>query len=142
MEKEQILIDFVISLLDKKANPKEKGLKNNSKKVINNLKDYMNENIFTAISLDTLSKEMAVSKFHLGRLFLSETNMTIHKYLMNLKICKAKELLNNGHSISDVTLKLGFTDKSHFTKCFKRLTSQSPGEFCNYYFPKNSSTPA
>ncbi|MFP5042536.1 AraC family transcriptional regulator [Parasediminibacterium sp. JCM 36343] len=132
LERELSLIDFVTVLIDIKANQKEKDLKNNSKKIIDNLKEYMNENIFTAISLDQLSKEMAVSKFHLGRLFLSETNMTIHKYLMNLKICKAKELLNKNHSIGDVASKLLFTDKSHFIKCFKRLTSQRPGDFCNY----------
>ena len=131
LEREQNLIDFVTVLLEVESKLKEQDLKNNSQKVIHNLKEYINENIFTPISLDGLSNEMGVSKFHLGRLFLSETNMTIHKYLMTLKICKAKELLNNDHSIADIASKLLFTDKSHFIKCFKRATSQTPGEFRN-----------
>jgi AraC-like DNA-binding protein len=131
LEREQSLIDFVSQISSNQMDLKERRLKNENKKIIANIVDYMNENIFTPISLDGLSNEMGVSKFHLGRLFLASTNMTIHKYLMNLKICKAKELLNNDHSIGDVASKLLFTDKSHFIKCFKRATSQTPGEFRN-----------
>jgi AraC-like DNA-binding protein len=131
LEREQNFIDFISLLSNVKSRLKERDFKNEGKKIIANLKEYMSENIFTAISLDILSNEMAVSKFHLGRIFLEETNMTIHKYLMNLKICKAKELLNNDTSIGDIASKLGFTDKSHFIKCFKRATAQTPGEFRN-----------
>ena len=129
LESEQNLINFISLLLNAKSNSKERGFRKGSKKTSDNIKEYMNENLFTAISLDALSNEMAVSKFHLGRIFLSETNMTIHKYLMNLKICKAKELLNKDYSISDVASKLLFTDTSHFIKNFKRASSQTPGQF-------------
>jgi AraC-like DNA-binding protein len=131
MEREQSLIDFVSLLSSSQTDLKAKSLKNEGKKIIKSLKDYMAERIFTPVSLDVLSKETGVSKFHLGRTFLSETNMTIHKYLMNLKICKAKELLNHDYGIGEVASKLLFTDKSHFIKCFKRATSETPGEFRN-----------
>jgi AraC-like DNA-binding protein len=131
-EREQSLVDFISFVSASQPNLKEQSLQRVSKNIVRNVKDYMIENIFTTISLDTLAKEMSVSKFHLGRIFHSDTNMTLHKYLLNLKICKAKDLLNNDHGIGDVALKLGFTDKSHFIKCFKKATSQTPGEFRNF----------
>ncbi len=131
LEKEQSIVDFITGFSEIKSDAKQRDFKNVSKVLVRNLKEYMNENVFTNISLDLLSVEMSMSKFHLGRIFLSETNMTIHKYLMNLKICKAKELLNNDNSICYVAKQLGFTDKSHFIKCFKRATSETPGEFRN-----------
>jgi hypothetical protein len=81
MEREQSLIDFVSLFSSYLTDFKERDLEKEGKKIVDSLKDYMAENIFTPISLEVLSNEMGVSKFHLGRTFLSETNMTIHKFV-------------------------------------------------------------
>ncbi|GAB2563656.1 AraC family transcriptional regulator [Spirosoma areae] len=101
----------------------------NERKAVEAVKVYLADNFAQPISLALLADVACLSKFHLLRSFVKETGMTIHDYQTQLKICKAKELLKKGSQIVDVALELGFFDQSHFSKCFKRFTSQTPGRF-------------
>ncbi len=38
-------------------------------------------------------------------------------------------LKNSGHSLAEITFRLGFSDQSNFSKAFKRWNSQTPGQF-------------
>jgi AraC-like DNA-binding protein len=113
--------------------------KKQEKKMVKFVKEYLRENLTESISLETLAKETYTSKFHLLRQFTKETGLTIHRYLIQLRICEAKEFLKSGKSIAQTAFELGFNDQAHFTKCFKRFTSQTPKQFYN---PKKSSTSA
>ncbi len=90
LEKEQSLIDFITAFSGVKSDSKRRDFKNESKALVKNLKEYMTENIFTDISLDLLSNEMSVSKFHLGRIFLAETNRYISYRIVAIKINGSK----------------------------------------------------
>ncbi|MGL9750660.1 MAG: helix-turn-helix domain-containing protein [Symbiopectobacterium sp.] len=48
---------------------------------------------------------------------------------MQRRIGKARELLRQGMSISEVALSLGFADQAHFTKTFNRFNAMTPGCF-------------
>lgn len=105
--------------------------KGGEKRLVKVVKEYLSENLSENISLDTLSQKTHTSKFHLLRQFKRETGLTIHRYLVQLRICRAKEFLKSGKSISQTAFELGFNDQAHFSKCFKRFTSQTPGQFYN-----------
>lgn len=55
--------------------------------------------------------------------------------LQQLRIEKAKELLHQQRKlrITEVALKVGFGDLSHFEKSFRRLVGVSPREFRRVY---------
>ena len=101
----------------------------NERKSVEAVKVYLTDKFAQPTSLALLADVACLSKFHLLRSFIKETGMTIHDYQTQLKICKAKELLKKGRPIVDVALELGFFDQAHFSKCFKRFTSQTPGRF-------------
>ena len=47
-------------------------------------------------------------------------NISIHNYILRRKISEAKVMLKSNYPINDISLLLGFSDTSHFTKVFKR----------------------
>ena len=81
------------------------------------------------VALDDLTKVAGMSKFHYLRLFHEVVGKTPHAYQMHLRIARARELLDQGTSAAQVALRCGFSDQSHFSRCFKRIVGYTPGEF-------------
>src|SRR6476469_10791833 len=71
-------------------------------------KYFMDKNFDRAISLDTISKEACISKFHLIRSFKKLYGVTPYQHLTFLRIKKANELLQTNISIATVCYHLGF----------------------------------
>ena len=61
---------------------------------------------------------------------VARRDATPHQHMLHLRIERAKRLLEGDcASISDVGLSLGFSDQSHFTRIFRRLTGRTPTQF-------------
>ncbi len=87
------------------------------------------------LSLRRLSSVTRLSPFYFQRLFLQNTGVSPHEYLVQYRIKKARELLSQGRSIADVALDTGFVDQSHFTRSFKRATGITPGSYISRSTP-------
>lgn len=98
-------------------------------KKIEIIKDYISRNYLNNITLDELSLIANLSKYYIIKQFEYCYGVTPHQYLMNLRINNAKELLKNGSNLTDVALKLGFYDQSHFTRYFKEYTGLTPKKY-------------
>ncbi len=73
---------------------------------------------------------MYLSPEYLSRIFKSEIGKSPYTFLIELRINKAKELLENTDTpIHIVALQVGYSDAYHFSKQFKRTTSFSPSEY-------------
>lgn len=67
---------------------------------------------------------------HLNRLSLLYTGMPLHKYLQTYRVNKAAELLTATElSVDEISLRVGFSDLAHFSKCFKRHIGSTPTAF-------------
>lgn len=93
------------------------------------LKEYIQDNLGDKLLLEDLSKLFSVSPFHLLRIFSKNTGLTLHQFIMVRRIEKARQLLIHKTSIIDITFSLGFSDQSHFTRSFKRMTGLTPKDF-------------
>lgn len=81
-------------------------------------------------SLIDLSKQVGLSKTKMCSLFKEFYGEGIMTYYNNLKIEKAKELLQNENiSISEISDRLSIENKSYFTRWFKSHTGQLPTHF-------------
>lgn len=80
------------------------------------------------ISLEQLSHIACMSKYNMIRLFKQAFGTTPHKYLHQLKMQHAKDLLQKRVSISEVTYTLGFADLPSFSKAFKAHYKISPSQ--------------
>ena len=89
--------------------------------------DFYVEHPFT---LDMLCRDFNYSKNHLIHVFREKFGKTPYQYYLSVKIGLAKKMLASGNtSVEDIAERLCFTDRTHFSKLFKRETGLSPAEY-------------
>ena len=99
--------------------------------LIEEIIEYINNHIDEDITIDELSKEFYLSKFHLSREFSKHTGTTIHRYIVQKKLILAKELILKGYPINSVYKQAGFGDYSNFFRSFKNEYGVTPKQFYN-----------
>ncbi|HWK64093.1 MAG TPA: helix-turn-helix domain-containing protein [Rhizobiaceae bacterium] len=92
--------------------------------------EYMNDNIDQPISLYDIAKATNRSPSHIARLFRTELGQPPHRYLIRLRVEKARRLLEktNG-SIAEIAFECGFTHQEHLTRLFRREFSATPAAY-------------
>lgn len=81
-----------------------------------------------AMTLDTMAETACLSNFHFLRLFTETFGTTPHKYLTELRLERARELLTSTtESIERVASRVGFASSTTFGNTFKRRFGHSPG---------------
>lgn len=81
------------------------------------------------LRLDELADCAGMSRYHLLRTFRAAYGMTPHAWQIDLRIQRARRLLEQGMSFADTALSLGFADQSHFQRAFKQRVAVTPGEY-------------
>lgn len=112
----------------------------NNNEVISKSIEFINDTLYNSPTLDELSKNIGLSKYHFIRIFKEETGLTPHQYIINKKVENARALIEKGYSIVDASLESGFNDQSHFNRNFKRIYDFSPtwiNENRNFILYKN-----
>lgn len=91
-------------------------------------KEYIDEQLLEQLSLDKISSEIGISKYHFIRLFKNTFGISPYQYLKRKKLQLAKQELVLGKPIAEITFQLGFADTPTFTKAFKQEFGISPGQ--------------
>ncbi|MHC1743086.1 MAG: AraC family ligand binding domain-containing protein [Syntrophobacteraceae bacterium] len=81
------------------------------------------------LSLDELSSVADLSPFHFLRVFRDAVGLPPHAYHTQVRVEHVKRLLRTGWSIAAAAVEAGFVDQSHLTRCFKRITGVTPGQY-------------
>ena len=99
--------------------------------IVNAALNYMRENCMQQhLSLSDIADHVYVSQWHLSKLLNRETGKSFFDLLGSMRIEKAKSLLRTpGMNIQEVAEGTGYTDVAHFSRTFKKLTGQTPGEY-------------
>ena len=99
--------------------------------IVNAALNYMRENCMQQhLSLGDVADHVYVSQWHLSKLLNRETGKGFFDLLGSMRIEKAKALLRTpGRNIQDIAEQTGYTDVAHFSRTFKKLTGQTPGEY-------------
>lgn len=99
-------------------------------KFANDIIDFLNNKIYSRISIDDICKKINYSKSYVFRQFKKLTGQSIMDYYINLKIKQAKIFLKeNVLSITQISDKLCFDTPNYFSKTFKKITSFTPSEY-------------
>ena len=65
-----------------------------------------------------------------SRAFKKEYGTTFKKYLINYRICKARDMLKNPNAmVTNIAYTVGFHDPSYFTRTFRRIVGVSPSHY-------------
>ena len=88
--------------------------------------DYLNANLTSDISIDTLAENFYISRYHLMHSFKEETGYTIGGYITIKRLALAQQLIADGHSISEACYACGFKNYSTFSRAYKKTFGCSP----------------
>lgn len=74
-----------------------------------------------------LSREAYTTPYHLARVFRSEAGVSVHRYLLHVRLaCALDLLLDTDRSLGWIAHEVGFATHSHFTSTFARMIGCAP----------------
>lgn len=94
------------------------------------IRGYIETHYMDDISLQDVAAQLHYSDAYFCRFFKQNFDKNFIMYLSELRVEKAKELLEDMTiNVKDISTKVGFRDSSYFTKVFKRITGVTPSEY-------------
>ncbi len=99
---------------------------------------FMEEHYAEHLGLEQICRRAGLSKSALLRAFTRSKGVTPYRYLENIRIGRAKKLLEQGASPLEAALQTGFSDQSHFTNYFSRFIGLSPGIYRDIFLGKSA----
>ena len=94
------------------------------------IKQHIETNIDTDISVTTIAKHFYLSETHVIRIFRDKFGITPKQYILKTKINASKVLLLDTQlQIKEIAMTYHFADSYHFSHTFKRFTGVSPEKF-------------
>ena len=82
--------------------------------------EYIHSHYSENVTVESVAKEFYTNKLNLNNVFKSVCGMTIHQYMINYRLTKAKELLAQGYSVELAGCKVGYQNLSSFSRLFKQ----------------------
>ncbi|MBP5249247.1 MAG: helix-turn-helix transcriptional regulator [Lachnospiraceae bacterium] len=87
---------------------------------------YVNENLYSDISLSDVASHFYISVSQLGRVFRQATGAPLWEYVTAKRLIAAKELIDSGMYAGEAALKCGFKDYSSFYRAYVKRYDKSP----------------
>ena len=96
---------------------------------------YIKENFCNKeLSIQSIANNVHFSQTYLCSFFKKSTGMTLNEYITDVRIGKAKELLQDGSTkLYEVAITIGFTDCNYFSTLFKKVVGCSSSEYREKY---------
>lgn len=118
--------DICLSDAEKRAELSKKKMVEEVKRVM----EYIRENYDKEITLESLAKEVNLSKGYLCREFKNVVHMTPFEYLIEVRLDKGCEMLKNTDlTVGEIAQRCGFNSFSYFSKVFNEKKGLSPREY-------------
>jgi AraC family transcriptional regulator len=92
--------------------------------------EFIRENLDKDLSLAEMAATVTMSKYHFAKSFKQAMGIAPHRYLVRLRIEKARKLLiQDSQSVDEIASSVGYFDRAHFAEQFRRYTGMSPTEY-------------
>ncbi|MDB5818804.1 MAG: transcriptional regulator, AraC family, partial [Rhizobacter sp.] len=129
LERETRTLMFLRTLFGRHANAPPERRPAAQQRTVSLVKQMLHDCCGEPLSIANLAFEADVSETQVIRSFSAAEGLPPHAYLVALRVERAKHLIRGGLSLTDVADQAGFSDQSHMSRQFKRLTSLTPGQF-------------
>ncbi|EON72143.1 helix-turn-helix domain-containing protein [Lysinibacillus sphaericus] len=130
----QSRLQFILSMmvqLDEQA----AHLQNEEKiKMIQHTVHYMEKHYDEDLTVEQLANMAGMVRWQYSQQFKTLTGQKPTDYLVHLRIKHAKKLLcNSTEPLSKISRQIGFKDEYYFSRCFRKLTGNTPREYANIH---------
>lgn len=104
--------------------------RDDAKAVVETIRRYLGDNLDRPIGVRDLAAQVQLSQRHVNRIFKAATGQSVGRYLIDLRIAAAEQLLRKGAMpIKQIARAVGYPDTRYFTTLFGRKTGMTPAEF-------------
>lgn len=94
------------------------------------VREHIHNQLAEKVELHVLAQIAGLSDCHFARAFKQSVGLPPHRYLMQHRVAAAEELIRNtNRPLADISLDVGFSDQSHFTRKFADITGETPSAF-------------
>ena len=98
--------------------------------VFDDVFEYIHENCHRRLTNKEIAETFGYNPNYISDLLKISTGLSLHRYLLNVRIEKAIELLESGdRAVGMIAEECGFYDIYHFSKAFKTATGVSPTKY-------------
>jgi two-component system response regulator YesN len=104
---------------------------NSQEFLANEVENFITQNYTNQISLQLIAEKFGFALPYLSNIFKKHKGISPMKFIINLRIERAKELLMSDENLTlkDISLMIGYEDPFYMSRAFKLVTNMSPSEF-------------
>jgi len=125
---EHVLLALGAHLIHRFGEPRAEHRGGLSIRQLQHARDFVDAHLSENISLSDLAASCSLSVSHFARAFRLSTGMPPHRFLMEQRVARARELLTRTKlPLCVIAVECGFADQSHLTKVFRRVLGVTPG---------------
>lgn len=99
------------------------------KRQLQQLLEYIDENVARDLSLQELASVVSASGSHFTVLFKKSTGTSPHQFVLRARVARAVDLIiGSSTQLSEIALRCGFANQSHMSRCVRRFHGMTPAE--------------
>lgn len=123
-------LEDVLWSVEKELEEKLCRTEDTSGRTIAMVEKYIREHYNEPLSLDMLAEKVYLTPHYLSSMFVQEKGTGINKYIKNVRMERARELLRNTNmKISDICVQVGYANLSYFCRCFRNEFGVTPEQY-------------
>ena len=104
---------------------------NNYIRLINKTENFINSHLDKQITIDDLSSNIHLSKFHFHRIFSNFSNETLNQFIVRTKMERSAMFLavRTDISITEIAHRYGYSESSAYSRAFRKHFGITPLEY-------------
>ena len=87
---------------------------------------YIDDHLSEDLDAEQIAKAFFISKYHMMRQFRRETGTTVHLYITQKRLIRARELMDGGMRATEACYRCGWRSYSSFTRAYNRHLGTTP----------------
>ena len=87
---------------------------------------YIDQHLAEDLDAEIIAKAFFISKYHMMRQFRQETGTTVHLYITQKRLVKARELMDGGMRATEACYRCGWRSYSSFTRAYNKHLGTTP----------------
>ena len=124
-----LIMSIIILIYDISSNNGKLNT-SNKQKLGEHIRHHIDENLYTDISLKSISDEFNLSKYYISHLYKEVSGYSPMRYVIRRRIGEAQTmLLHTDDSIVDIAISVGFNSVNNFHRIFVKIVGISPGKY-------------
>lgn len=130
-----LLTETIIRLLQSEyvvssASPSTVARQNYRDELFERIIAYVESKIYEPLTIAEICQQFSMSRSSLQLLFKNAVNQSPKKYISDMKLEKSRQMLReNKYTVSEISLKLGYSSIHYFSNAFNQKYHISPSEY-------------